>query len=125
MRNVNPQPFYIAFTEGWGTEPIVKCTPVAELDTDPRVVLVSAKPGIFIEGKYLSGQKDTRFDQVFIFDRFSTDRWLPLRRATNIGVLVGEEDVTVEPDLNSLELVFWATAFSTRAEAEEAREKLG
>ena len=112
MDRLNEQPFYLAFTDGWGDEPIVRCEPVAQSTHNPRLVICHVEPPI--------GLKST----VVLYDRFSDEQWLPLSGQAQVGVLLGEVDVDKEPDVGELELAFWATVFGDIQAAQLARERL-
>jgi hypothetical protein len=112
MQSVDAQTCFLAFTDGWGDEPIVRCEPVAQSTRDPRLVICSVNPPIDLK------------NTVVLYDRFSEGTWLPLSRSAQVGVLLGEIERGEEPDPAELDLVYWATVFANLDEAEEARRRL-
>jgi hypothetical protein len=109
---LDQQHFYLAFTDGWGDEPIVTCKPVAQSAKNPRLVICAVEPPI--------AMKRT----VVLYDRFSEGSWLPVSEEAQVGVLLGDIDADTEPDVGELELASWATVFADLNDAERARERL-
>jgi hypothetical protein len=124
MVRFKPSRFFLAFTEGWGDEPIIECTSESEFSGDPRLILCRADPAVIVESQFSRDGREHHFDHIVIFDRFNEGRWRHPDSPTNVGVLAGEIDTRSRRPLDSLELMYWATAFSTREEAELARNKL-
>jgi hypothetical protein len=112
VQSVQHECCFLAFTDGWGDEPIVTCEPIAQSSKSPRLVVCTTDPPI--------GLKRT----VVLYDRFSEGSWLPLSGKVQVGVLLGDVEPDKEPDVSELELTYWATVFNTREEAEIARARL-
>jgi len=112
MDRLNQQPFYLAFTDGWGDEPIIRCEPIAQSTSNPRLVICDVEPRIGLK------------QSVVLCDRFSDGPWLPVDGQAQVGVLLGEIDPDQEPDVGELELAFWATVFTDIHAAQLARERL-
>lgn len=112
MQRLKQQPFFLAFNEGWGDEPIVRCDPIAQSTKNPRLVICSVEPPIMLKRT------------VVLYDRFSEGSWLPLSGETPVGVLLGDIQADEEPEVSELELALWATVFADVNAAELARERL-
>jgi hypothetical protein len=112
MHRLKQQPFYLAFTEGWGDEPIIRCEPITQSTENPRLVICAVEPPIMLK------------NTVVLYDRFSEGSWLPISDEAPVGVLLGEIDADKEPDLSELKLAFWATVFADVKAAELARDRL-
>ena len=115
---------YIAFTDGWGDEEVLEYNVNLTFPAIPQLTYGTVSPEIFIEGEYLNSKVDTYFGAVYITNRFSESSWLPISEVTAVSILIGPKPSTITPDTRQLETVFWASAFPTREEAEEARVKL-
>ena len=112
MHRLDQQHFYLAFTDGWGDEPVVRCEPVAQSTKNPRLVICAVEPPIALKRT------------VVLYDRFSEGSWLPVGGQSQVGVLLGDVEADKEPDVDELELAFWATVFVDINAAQLARERL-
>jgi hypothetical protein len=112
VQPLTEQPFYFAFTDGWGDEPIVRCEPVARSTANPRLVVCAVEPPI--------GGKRT----VVLYDRFSEGAWLPVNGQAQVGVLLGDVEPDNEPDVTELDLAYWGTVFADNDAAQLARKRL-
>lgn len=112
MQRLEQQTFYLAFTDGWGDEPLVRCEPIAQSTKNPRLVVCAVEPAI--------GLKKT----VVLYDRFSEGSWLPIGDEAEVGVLLGDIEADKEPNIDELELAYWATVFADIDAARLARERL-
>ena len=112
MHRLKQEPFYLAFTEGWGDEPVVTCEPIAQSTKNPRLVVCAVEPPILLKSI------------VVLYDRFCEGSWLPVTEEAPVGVLLGDVGPDTEPDVDELELAFWATVFKDIDAARLARERL-
>jgi hypothetical protein len=122
---VDEPSFFLVFTDSREPGPVVRCDPIAQSELDRRIVICSADPPVSVPERPIRLDGSVSLPQpthkiIAVYDRFRAGSWLPLQGRAEVGVLLGNINPAKEPELASLELAYWASAFADGEAAERA-----